>query len=103
MRAAGPGRRRRQVRRRAAGRRLLVERGDLEDAIPLLRARADAGDGTPPSGWSSCWSSGATSRTILLRVRADAGDEDAAWRLVELLAKRGDIDELRAPGPTAGD
>jgi hypothetical protein len=32
----------------------------------------------------------------LLRVSADAGDLPAAWRLAELLAERGDIDELRA-------
>ena len=36
---------------------LLAERGDLDGD---LRARADAGDGTPPGGWPSCWPSAAT-------------------------------------------
>ena len=39
---------------------LLAERGDLDEAAQILRARADAGDGTPPGGWPSCWPSAAT-------------------------------------------
>ena len=35
---------------------LLAQRGDLDG----LRARADAGDGTPPRGWPSCWPSAVT-------------------------------------------
>ena len=55
--------------------------------------------GPPPSGWPSCWPSGATSRgDHLLRARADTGDRSAAERLVELLAERGDIDEAAGPG-----
>jgi thioredoxin-like negative regulator of GroEL len=45
---------------------LLAQRGDLDGAVQLLRAPADAGDGR------------------------------AAWRLAELLAQRGDLDGLRA-------
>ena len=54
-RAARPGQRRRLVRRREPG-RLLAGSGDLDG----LRARADAGDATPPDGWPSCWPSAAT-------------------------------------------
>jgi hypothetical protein len=36
----------------------------------------------------------------LFRHAADAGDEDAAWRLAVLLAERGDLDELRARADT---
>ena len=100
---------------------LLAERGDLDG----LRARADAGDearrlaagraagrarrpgrscapgptpatSTPPGGWPGCWPSAAT--WTELRARADAGDEDAAWRLAELLAERGDLDGAARPG-----
>ena len=37
-----------------------------------------------------------------MRARADAGDGDAAERLAELLAERGDLDGLRARAD-AGD
>ena len=56
-RAARPGRRRRPVRRRAAGRAAGRAR---RPGRPRLRARADAGDGPPPCGWPSCWPSAAT-------------------------------------------
>ena len=54
--------------------------------------------GMPPSSWPGCWPSAAT--WTRLRARADAGDEDAAMRLAELLAERGDLDEaLRSARP----
>ena len=37
-----------------------------------------------------------------LRARVDVGDEYAAWHLAALLAERGDLDELRAQAD-AGD
>ena len=49
---------------------------------------------TPPGGWPSCWPSAAT-WTGPLRIRADAGDWDAAGRLAELLAR------ARRPGRAA--
>ena len=98
---ARPGRRRRRVRRPAAGRAAGRARRPGRGAD--LRARADAGDrhaagqlagllaergdlrscapgptpatGTPPGGWPSCWPSAATwTRRCDLRARADAGD-----------------------------
>ena len=89
-------------------------------AIPLYRRAADAGDGhaartlvgllverratwtscapgptpatgSPPCGWLTCWSSVATWTGPDLRARADAGDGDAAVRLADLLAERGDL------------
>ena len=38
---------------------LLAERGDLDEAVQMLRARADA-DEEPPRGWPSCWPGAAT-------------------------------------------
>jgi hypothetical protein len=37
-----------------------------------------------------------------LRARADAGDEEAAWKMARLLAEAGDVDELNARAD-AGD
>jgi hypothetical protein len=37
-----------------------------------------------------------------LRARADAGDQEAAWRLAGMLAERGDLEGLRARAD-AGD
>ena len=88
----------------AAGRlaELLAERGDLDGAVQILRARpTPATDDAAIGGWPSCWPSAAT-WTGSLRARADAGDGDAAWRLAELLAERGDLDGLRARAD-AGD
>ena len=49
--------------------------------------------GTPPCGWPICWPSAVTwTGPRSLRARADAGDGDAAWRLADLLAERGDLD-----------
>ena len=99
---------------------LLAERGDLDGAEQILRAKADAGNehaaerlagllaergdlAGPPTradagdehaaGWPACWPSAAT-RTgrQILRARADAGDEQAARGLAGLLAERGDLD-----------
>ena len=117
-RAARPGRRRRRVRRLAAGRpagrarrpgraarpgrrrrpdaagrlaELLAERGDLDRSCAPAPTPAT---GTPPGGWPGCWpSAGTWTRPTILRARADAGDGYAAWRLAELLAERGDLDE----------
>ena len=62
----------------------------------LLRAGPTPATGTPPGGWPSCWPSAAT--WTQLRARADAGDGDAALRLAELLAERGDLDGAARPG-----
>ena len=86
-RAARPGRRRRRARRPAAGRAAGRARRPGRAARPRRRRRR----GSPPSGWPSCWPSAAT--WTKLRARADAGDRDAAERLAELLAERGDLDE----------
>ena len=111
--------------RHAAGRlaELLAERGDLDG----LRARADAGDGTPPSGWPSCWPSAATWTGCAPGPTPATGTPPGGWpscwpsaatwtgcapgptpatgrrqRLAELLAERGDLDGLRARAD-AGD
>ena len=69
-------------------------------AIPLYRHAADAGDPDAASRLAVLLAK----RGDLdeLRARADAGDENAASRLAVLLAKRGDLDELRARAD-AGD
>ena len=89
--AAGPGRRRRRARRLAAGRAAgsngaTSTRGCGPGPTPAT--------GTPPGGWPSLL----VERGDIdgLRARADAGDESAAWRLVELMVERGDADGLRA-------
>ena len=76
---------------------LLAERGDLDEAVQILRAPGRCRrPGTPPGGWPSLLAE----RGDLdeLRARADAGDSHAASRLADLLAERGDLDELRARG-----
>ena len=79
---------------------LLAERGDLDEAEQILRARVQAGDehGTYPLAGLLA------KRGDLdgLRARAGEGDHDAAWRLAGLLAERGDLDGLRARAD-AGD
>ena len=57
--------------------------------------------GMPPGSWPTCWPSAATWTGCATRAR-NAGDEDAAVRLAELLAERGDLDGLRARAD-AGD
>ena len=85
----------------AAGRlaELLAERGDLDE----LRTRADAGDGPAAGGWPTCWPSAATWRG---RAAAHPGRRRrrcAAVRLANLLAERGDLDELRTRADTGDD
>ena len=158
-RSCAPARRRRRERRQAAG-RPAGRAGDLDEAVQILRACADADDGTPPGGWPACWPAGtwtscapaprrrrvrrpglaglladrgdltrrcrscaprrrrrrtrhqAAGRPAgragnldeavqILRARAEA-DAEAAGRLADLLAGRGDLDELRARAD-AGD
>ena len=79
---------------------LLTDRGDLDGAVQMLRAAADAGDWDP----LFCWPIRLADRGELdgLRAAADAGDRNAAVRLIGLLADRGDLDELRARAD-AGD
>ena len=103
---------------------LLAERGDLDE----LRARADAGDERRRRAAGRAAGRArrpgraarpgrrrrrAAARRLAellaergdldeLRARADAGDGDAAGRLAGLLAERGDLDELRARAD-AGD
>ena len=98
-RAARPRRRRRRVRRRRlAG--LLAERGDLDEAEQILRARADAGD--RDAAWEladllaerGTWTSCAPAPT--------PATETPPGELAGLLAERGDLDELRARAD-AGD
>ena len=63
-------------------------------AIPLYRPAADAGDGNAASQLAELLAF----RGDLdeLRAMADTGDHLAAWRLAGLLAVRGDLDELHA-------
>ena len=114
----------------AAGRLagLLAERGDLDGAVQILRARADAGDGQPPGGWPSCWPSAATWTGCAPGPTPATGMPPMRWpgcwpsaatwtgcapgptpatghaagRLAGLLAERGDLDGLRARAD-AGD
>jgi predicted component of type VI protein secretion system len=69
-------------------------------AIPLYRHAADAGDGN--AFWRLADLLAQRGDLDELRARADAGDGAAAWRLADLLAQRGDLDELRARAD-AGD
>ena len=117
-----PATRRRPAAGRAAGRA-----GQLDGAMQILRARADAGDRDAARELAGCWPSAATwtparpgRRRRPLRRRsagrsagragrpgrggcapaADAGDRDAARRLAGLLAERGDLDGTCAHWPT---
>jgi hypothetical protein len=73
---------------------LLADRGDLDGALRVLCAAADAGD--EPAAWRLAELLADQGDLDGLRARADAGEETAAWWLVELLAKCGDLDGLRA-------
>ena len=79
---------------------LLVERGDLDGAAQILRARANAGDRDAARRLAGLMVE--RGDFDALRARADAGDGLAAVRLVGLLAQRGDLDGLRARA-NAGD
>ena len=65
-------------------------------AIPLYRRAADAGDGTAAQRLADLLAE----RGDLdeLRARADAGDGTAASRLADLLVARGDLDGAARPG-----
>jgi hypothetical protein len=112
--------------------RLLEQRGDLDGAMQVLRARAgygdgnatwrlakllarrgdldelriraDAGDGCAAEALAGLLEQRGDldGATQVLRASADAGDGVAAFRLAELLARRGDVDGLRARAD-AGD
>ena len=122
-RAARPGRRRRRVRRRAAGRAAGQARRPGRAARPGRRRRRvrrraagrAAGRARRPGraarpGRRRRRDAARRLADLLaergdldgLRARADAGDGYAAWRLAELLAGRGDLDGLRARAD-AGD
>jgi len=79
---------------------LLARSGDLDEAIKILRPRADAGN-RAAARWLVDLLAGRGDLDEL-RARADAGDGYAAVRLADLLAGRGDLDELRARAD-AGD
>ena len=71
----------------------MVEQGDIDDAIAVLRDHADTGD---------TFAAGRLADLLLeqgdikgLRERADAGDKYASGRLADVLVEQGDIDELR--------
>ena len=76
---------------------LLADRGDLDEAVQILRARtrADAGDGHAAERLAERLAGLLAGRGDLdeLRARADAGNWAAASRLARLLADRGDLDE----------
>ncbi|MFI6485505.1 tetratricopeptide repeat protein [Nonomuraea sp. NPDC050663] len=72
---------------------LLVEQGQVDEAIEVLRVRADTGD---------VFAAGRLVELLVeqgqveeLRVRAEAGHKYAALRLVELLVEQGQVEELR--------
>ncbi len=93
---------------------LLTERGDLDGAVQIpdgaaqiLRARIEAGDDDIRMNalYVSAWRADLLARRgdlDGLRARADAGDGQAAGRLAGLLEARGDLDGLRARA-NAGD
>ena len=101
--------------------KLLTERGDIDGAAQILRARADAGDEDAADrlagllAWqgdldelraradSNVYAALSLAELLAdrgdlaeLRARADDGDVYAARRLPHLLARRGDLAELRA-------
>ena len=72
---------------------VLAERGDLDGAEQVVRARADAGD--PRAGVTVAellaGRGDLGGAEQVLRAAADAGDGEAARRLADLLAGRGDL------------
>jgi hypothetical protein len=71
---------------------LLVERGDVEEAIALLSKHADTGD--QPSAYRSAELLAQRDEVEGLRAWADTGDLDMN-RLVYLLTQRSDVEGLR--------
>ena len=71
--------------------RLLAGRGDLDEAARIMRGRVDAGE------WGAAGAAGRSAGRAGdldgLRALADADDLAAAFRLADLLAGRGDLDE----------
>jgi TIR domain len=77
---------------------LLAERGDLDGAVQVLRTRV-----ADNALADLLTRHGDLNEAIeVVRAPADAGDRAAALQLATLLAKRGDLDELRARAD-AGD
>ncbi|MFG2072918.1 tetratricopeptide repeat protein [Nonomuraea maritima] len=70
---------------------LLAEQGQVEEALELLRARADAENRFPADRLA--WLLAKHGRVEELRARADAGDGSAAYQLAKLLAKQGQVEE----------
>jgi hypothetical protein len=68
---------------RVAG--LLVERADVEAAVAVVRVRATTDHGTATQRLANLPS---PSDVEDLDARAEAADDAAAWRLVELLGER---------------
>ena len=81
---------------------LMTQRGDLDEAEQVLRARADAGgrDGALLLAILLYERGDLDGAEQVLRARADAGDAFAAGLLAALLAERGDLDGLRARADT---
>jgi hypothetical protein len=79
---------------------LFLRHDRIDDALEMLRARADAGDGT--AGFKLAQLLATHDRYDELRARADAGDDPATACLTQLLVRQGDLDELRARAD-AGD
>ena len=129
--SARPGRRRRRVRRPAAGRAagrargpgrgrqilraradagdgdaaeqladLLAERGDLDGAVQILRPRPTPATGLPPGGWPTCWPARGPGRGCAPGPTRATGTPP---ELADLLAERGDLDELRSPARRLAD
>ena len=70
---------------------LLEERGDLDEAAQVLRARADAGD--KPAAISLAYLLAKRGDLDELRARTDAGDEEAAGLLPRVLIEQGRREE----------
>ena len=79
------------------------KRGDLDEAIQILRPGWCRATGMPPYGWPSCWPSAVTwtrpSRYCAPRLRAKL--LGGRCGLAHLLAERGDLDGLRARADAA--
>jgi thioredoxin-like negative regulator of GroEL len=71
---------------------LLVEQNRTDEALAVLRAHADAGDGYAAQRLAQLLAT--HGRVEELRTRADAGDWEAASALTKLLAERRDLDQL---------